>query len=83
MISSTGFIEKVINLAIKELCDGKTFYDDYFNGCPHCGAKNFYICNCCGRVVCYHGQEVVTCPNCGASSTLQTVESVDLLGGGF
>ncbi|MGN0068007.1 MAG: TerY-C metal binding domain-containing protein [Bacteroides sp.] len=62
---------------------GAVVYDDYFNGCPHCGAKNFYICNCCGRVVCYHGQEVVTCPNCGASSTLQTVESVDLTGGGI
>ena len=31
MISSIGFTEKVINLAIKELCDGKTFYDGYFN----------------------------------------------------
>ena len=32
MISSIGFTDKVINLAIKELCDGKTFYDGYFNG---------------------------------------------------
>lgn len=62
---------------------GMVMYDANFNGCPHCGAKNFYICNRCGKVVCYHGQEVVTCPNCGSSSTLQTAESVDLSGGGF
>lgn len=62
---------------------GVVMYDDNFNGCPHCGAKNFYICNRCGKVVCYHGQEVVTCPNCGSSSTLQAAESVDLSGGGF
>lgn len=24
---------------------GMVMYDDNFNGCPHCGAKNFYICN--------------------------------------
>ena len=31
MISSIGFTEKVINLAIKELCDGKTFYGGNWN----------------------------------------------------
>ena len=62
---------------------GSVMFDDGFNGCPHCGAKNFYICNRCGKVVCYHGQEVGTCPNCGSSSTLQAAESVDLSGGGF
>ena len=62
---------------------GSVTYDENFNGCPHCGAKSFYICNRCGKVVCYHGQEMVTCPNCGRSSTLQASESVDLSGGGF
>lgn len=62
---------------------GAVSFDDYFNGCPYCGSKNFYICTHCGKVVCYHGQEQVTCPNCGVSSTLQTTESVDLRGGGF
>ena len=62
---------------------GAVMYDSNFNGCPHCGAKNFYICNRCGKVVCYHGQEVVTCPNCNSSSTLRAADSVDLSGGGF
>ena len=62
---------------------GAVMYDDNFNGCPHCGSKQFYICNRCGKVVCYHGQEYVTCPNCNSSSTLQAAESVDLSGGGF
>ena len=62
---------------------GAVMFDENFNGCPYCGSKNFYICNRCGKVVCYHGQEVVTCPNCGSSSTLQAADSVDLSGGGF
>jgi DNA-directed RNA polymerase subunit RPC12/RpoP len=62
---------------------GTVMYDPNFNGCPHCGAKNFYICSRCGKVVCYHGQESVTCPNCGATSMVQAAESVDLSGGGF
>lgn len=62
---------------------GAVTFDEHFNGCPHCGAKNFYVCSSCGRVICYHGQEFVTCPNCGSSSMLQTADSVDLSGGGF
>lgn len=62
---------------------GMVTYDDDFNGCPHCGSKSFYICNKCGKVVCYHGQEIVTCPNCGVSSALQAANNVDLSGGGF
>ena len=62
---------------------GQVIYDDNFNGCPHCGAKSVYMCNRCGKVVCYHGQEVVTCPTCGSSSTLRAADSVDLSGGGF
>lgn len=62
---------------------GAVDYDVDFNGCPHCGSKYFYIYSSCGKVVCYHGQKVVTCPNCGTSSALQSAASVDLSGGGF
>ena len=62
---------------------GAVMYDPEFNGCPHCGSKQFYICNRCKKVVCYHGQEYVTCPNCGNSSSLRITEAVDLSGGGF
>lgn len=62
---------------------GAVEFDDDFNGCPYCGSKNFYICTRCGKIVCYHGEEMVTCPNCGQSSALRAAESVDLDGGGF
>lgn len=67
----------------KKTVRGSVMYDADFNGCPHCGSKQFYICNRCKKVVCYHGQEYVTCPNCNSSSTLRAAESVDLSGGGF
>lgn len=62
---------------------GAVVYDDDFNGCPHCGAMGFYICAKCGKVVCYHGEEMVTCPNCGMSGGVRAGESVNLSGGGF
>lgn len=62
---------------------GLVMYENDFNGCPHCGSKHFYICNRCGKVCCYHGEEYMTCPNCGASATVAPAEEVDLSGGGF
>ena len=44
---------------------GSISYDPEFNGCPYCGANGFYICSRCGKIVCYNGEEYVTCPNCG------------------
>lgn len=67
----------------KKHVKGSVIYDSEFNGCPHCGAKGFYICSKCGKVVCYHGEEYVTCPNCGLSSGVRAAESVDLSGGGL
>jgi len=61
---------------------GQVLYDPEFNGCPHCGSKQFYICRC-GKVICWHGQEFVTCPSCGLSTTLEAANEVDLSGGGF
>lgn len=62
---------------------GAVMYDPEFNGCPYCGSKQFYICNHCKKVVCFHGQEYVICPNCSNSSSLRPTEAVDLEGGGF
>lgn len=62
---------------------GSVMYDEGFNGCPHCGSKQFYICRRCGRVICWHGEESVTCPNCGITATLQAAREVELKGGGF
>lgn len=67
----------------KQHVRGSVTYAPDFNGCPRCGSKSFYICARCGKVVCYHGQEYVTCPSCGASSSLRPNKTVDLTGGGF
>ena len=61
---------------------GAVTIDDGFPGCPYCGEKRFYICEC-GKIVCYHGQARVTCPSCGLSGQLKTVERIDLRGGGY
>lgn len=62
---------------------GAISYDSDFNGCPYCQSKSFYICAHCGKVVCYHGSEYVTCPNCGVSSSLSPSTEVELKGGGL
>lgn len=62
---------------------GAINYDKEFNGCPYCNAKTFYICGRCGKIVCYNGEEYVTCPNCGSIGTVAVAESYNLSGGGF
>ena len=62
---------------------GGVMYAPDFNGCPYCGSKSFYICARCGKIVCYHEQEFVTCPNCGNASSIRPQKSVDLSGEGF
>ena len=62
---------------------GTISLDNRFPGCQHCGEKRFYICGNCGSVVCWHGQERVTCPSCHQSGVLQTAETFDLRGGGY
>ena len=62
---------------------GTVSLDTRFPGCPHCGAKRFYICGNCGSVVCWHGQERVTCPACGNSGGIEMASSVNLSGGGY
>ncbi len=70
-----GFTGKSVN--------GTISLDANFNGCPHCGTKRFYICDNCKTIVCWHGQEYVTCPHCHQSGTIYTAESFSLKGGGY
>ena len=53
-----------------------------YPGCPYCGSKQFYICSC-GKIVCYHGEKVVTCPACGQRGELTEVCEINLKGGGY
>lgn len=57
--------------------------DANFNGCPHCGSKRFYVCDNCKTIVCWHGQERVTCPHCHMTGIITSAESVNLKGGGY
>ena len=61
---------------------GNVSVDPEFPGCPYCKCKDFFTCRC-GAIVCYHGQEVVTCPECGYSGKLSYAEEVKLKGGGY
>lgn len=56
--------------------------DPQYPGCPYCGSKWFFKCNC-GAIVCHHGQRVATCPECGATGELTTVSEIDMKGGGY
>ena len=61
---------------------GTVELDGEYPGCPYCGSKQFYIFSC-GKVVCYHGQQRVTCPECGATGELTAVDEIDLKGSGY
>ena len=62
---------------------GNITLDAEYPGCPYCGEKRHIICTSCNKFFCYHGQEYVTCPNCGASGNVVSVEQVVLKGGGY
>lgn len=61
---------------------GSVELDPDYPGCPYCGTKQFYICRC-GKIVCYHGEESVTCPACGQSGVITEVREINLNGGGY
>lgn len=67
----------------RQQASGAESLDKNFPGCPYCGAKQFVHCSRCGTTICYHGEEMLTCPECGLTSRIQTVESIDLRGGGL
>lgn len=62
---------------------GTVSLDDNYPGCPYCGSKNFLFCGNCGSVICYHGQSKVTCPKCGFTGEVTSIENVNLKGGGY
>lgn len=62
---------------------GSISMDAEYPGCPYCEEKRFYVCGCCGVVVCWHGEREVTCPKCGNCGVVQEAESIDLKGGGY
>ena len=70
-----GFDQRNVN--------GSIIYDANFPGCPHCGAKQLYVCDNCKALVCYHGEKHIVCPSCGMHGEIRMVKSVKLRGGGY
>ena len=62
---------------------GSISLDANYPGCPYCGEKRHVICSNCNMFFCHHGQQHVTCPNCGTSGEVVSVDKVDIKGGGF
>lgn len=62
---------------------GSIDFDQDYNGCPYCGARNFYICGSCGKIVCYEGESFIRCPNCNSSGTVVAAETFDISGDRF
>lgn len=61
--------------------NGQINIDINYPGCPYCGSKNFYVCGNCNSIVCYHGENYVTCPACGFGGEIVQVSTVNLKGG--
>ena len=55
---------------------------DDFAGCPYCGARSFVLCTC-GKMSCWNGQNQITCPWCGKSSSVQTASNFNFNSGGY
>ncbi len=62
---------------------GAIEYGPEFPGCPYCESTQFYVCHKCDTIVCYHGEEQVTCPKCGVTAGLIESEQIELTGGGL
>ncbi len=59
-----------------------------YPGCPYCGTKDF-ICCACGKCFCdsprkkKKGKQMATCPWCGETLEIVTVDALNLTGGGY
>lgn len=49
-----------------------------YPGCPYCNGTVFFVCDVCGKLSCYHGEHMFTCPWCGDYGPV-----VDYTGYGF
>lgn len=75
MMKSEGFDKETIR--------GEINIDINYPGCPYCGARTFFQCGKCQRIVCMYGDEkVVKCPECGNEGDLAYVDEFDKIEGG-
>lgn len=69
-----GFDKTVIN--------GRFQADIEYNGCPHCGTKEFTRCSC-GKISCWNGERIVKCNWCGGTGEIAMVKSMAVGGVNF
>jgi hypothetical protein len=62
---------------------GNIFHAEKFPGCPHCGNQSWVQCGQCGKISCYPGEGIFTCPVCGNSGEVSVGDNFDLSGGGY
>lgn len=67
----------------KTTVSGSIVLESEYPGCPHCGAKGFYQCCSCKKIVCYVGNEqMAKCPHCGNTAGFKVSENFDGIAGG-
>ena len=73
--------------AVREGYDRETVSGSFTNsleypGCPYCGFMTWVRCSC-GKLGCWHGEGLFSCPWCGRTGEVVTVESMSIDGGGM
>ena len=66
----------------KESVNGSFSCGPEYPGCPYCGSRQWVKCTC-GKLGCWHGEGMFTCPWCGRSGEVVSVESMSIEGGGM
>lgn len=67
----------------KEQISGSLISTDEYPGCPYCGDTGFILCSC-GKIGCCHVEgDIYVCPWCGASGTVESASSFNIVGGGY
>lgn len=60
---------------------GALIEGEEYPGCPHCGARGFFLCSC-GKLNCWDGEsQIVTCSWCETTNRLGgCIDSIDTTG---
>ena len=57
--------------------------DSKYNGCPSCGAVELVQCGGCNTMMCFKGEEFISCPGCGKNLRIQEGGWDAVSGGGY
>lgn len=57
--------------------------DSKYNGCPSCRAVELVQCGNCNTMMCYKGEDAITCPDCGRNLRIVEGDWDSVSGGGY